>query len=430
VHHWPDVLPGGDAAIFTLFGGGQASGASAAHIGLVDLASGEWRILIENGAFARYSPSGHIVFARDDQLVAVEFDAEERRVEGEEMRIVGGVLTSTAQAVQAAASFALAERDLVYVAGPPLTAASSPARVGRDGSVSWLENRHAAAGASAETPVLSPSGDRLVAEVVFPPQDRRRETRVELLAADGTFLAPLATHLPPDIDVSGIAWISDDEIAYAHRRPGVWELTVESVTGSHPSRTVWRSDGRATSLDAVSPDGRFLLISKRRGNNSDLLLLDLHADSPPSPFRETPDNERLASFSPDGSLVAYRRNNVASGDPPQVFVGRFDEAGGDIRVSDANGHSPVWDPTDNRVYYLERNDWQTRVFAVTIVDDGRLRAVERELVLELPYRVDNRFAVLGDDEFLMSLQVYNREFLIDRITLIRNWPAMLAASRE
>lgn len=159
------------------------------------------------------------------------------------------------------------------------------------------------------------------------------------------------------------------------------------------------------------------------------MLLDLRAESPPSPFRETRDNERLASFSPDGRLVAYQRNNVASGEPPQVFVGRFDEAGADIQVSESNGHGPVWGPTSNRLYYLERNDWQTRVIAVTVVDDGQLRVAERKLVFELPYRVDNRFAALGDDRFLMSLEVYNREFLVDEITLIRNWPAMVRTSR-
>jgi serine/threonine-protein kinase len=74
-HRWPDALPGGRAILFTIWTDGTFDNA---RIGLVSLETGETRVLLEGGSFARYAPSGHIVFARQGALLAGLYPFEER----------------------------------------------------------------------------------------------------------------------------------------------------------------------------------------------------------------------------------------------------------------------------------------------------------------------------------------------------------------
>ena len=68
-HRWPQVLPGGKAALFTI---GIASGTSfdEGRIGVVSLETGKTRVLSERGFYARYVPTGHLLYVRGDTLLA------------------------------------------------------------------------------------------------------------------------------------------------------------------------------------------------------------------------------------------------------------------------------------------------------------------------------------------------------------------------
>ena len=66
-HWWPEVLPGGGQLLYT-------SCCGRTRVMAVDLATGEQSLLLENGFFARYAPTGHIVFAQGDSLLAAPFD--------------------------------------------------------------------------------------------------------------------------------------------------------------------------------------------------------------------------------------------------------------------------------------------------------------------------------------------------------------------
>src|SRR3990172_2681761 len=77
--------------------------------------SGGYRVVLEGGASARYSPTGHLVYARSGSLHAVSFDLENLEVTGRPVQVLGGVMTS---AVGGAAEFDLAENgSLLYAPG-------------------------------------------------------------------------------------------------------------------------------------------------------------------------------------------------------------------------------------------------------------------------------------------------------------------------
>lgn len=91
-HRWPELLPGGKAIVFTT---GMASHDSfdEAQIVALLLPSGERRVLIEGGMYARYAASGHLVYARDDALFAVSFDPLRVEVRGAPARVLEDVIT-------------------------------------------------------------------------------------------------------------------------------------------------------------------------------------------------------------------------------------------------------------------------------------------------------------------------------------------------
>ena len=77
-HRWPQALPGGNAVLATVWRGRAADPQMAGDL----LTQKRWVVLAEQGTFARYVPTGHLVFGRGNSLVAVPFDADNLRTAG------------------------------------------------------------------------------------------------------------------------------------------------------------------------------------------------------------------------------------------------------------------------------------------------------------------------------------------------------------
>ena len=116
-HAWPEVLPGGRAALFTSLVGEFVE---TAQIALVDLETGEHEVLIPGGSFPRYSPTGHIVYGDAGTLWAIGFDADRLEVTGARpVPVLDGVLTG-----RSGINFDFSRNGtLVYVQGPDMTQA-------------------------------------------------------------------------------------------------------------------------------------------------------------------------------------------------------------------------------------------------------------------------------------------------------------------
>ncbi len=75
--HGPQMLPDGETVLFTLRTGGAWDDA---QIVTQSIETGERRVLIEGGSDARYVPTGHLVYALGETLLAVPFDLERLEV--------------------------------------------------------------------------------------------------------------------------------------------------------------------------------------------------------------------------------------------------------------------------------------------------------------------------------------------------------------
>ena len=79
-HLWPEILPGGQAVLFTITA--TTGGLDQAQVAVLDLRTGTQTVLIRGGSDARYVSSGHLVYAAAGTLRAVAFDLARLAVVG------------------------------------------------------------------------------------------------------------------------------------------------------------------------------------------------------------------------------------------------------------------------------------------------------------------------------------------------------------
>ena len=78
---WPQVLPGGQAVLFT--SSTHGFNYDDAEIVVYSVATGQRKTVQRGGFYARYLPSGHVVYMRDGTLFAVPFDLKRLEVTGQ-----------------------------------------------------------------------------------------------------------------------------------------------------------------------------------------------------------------------------------------------------------------------------------------------------------------------------------------------------------
>jgi serine/threonine-protein kinase len=126
-HFWPHYLPNGEAVLFTIVPNGSIEDAQVA---VLDLKTGQHKILIRGGTDAHYVPSGHLVYAVGTTLQAIAFDLNRLEVVGTPTPVVQQV----SMTADGAADFDVArDGTLVYVPGGTQAAARTLAWVDRQG---------------------------------------------------------------------------------------------------------------------------------------------------------------------------------------------------------------------------------------------------------------------------------------------------------
>ena len=88
-HRWPDVLPGGKAFLYTVAAGGEWDNA---QIVVQDFATGQRQTVIASGTYGHYSPTGHLLYAKGNALLAVPFDLADRKITGPAVTVASGII--------------------------------------------------------------------------------------------------------------------------------------------------------------------------------------------------------------------------------------------------------------------------------------------------------------------------------------------------
>jgi serine/threonine-protein kinase len=379
----PQILPGGEAALFTIGTPGMTS-YDDALIGLVSLDTGAVEILLEGGSNPRYVPSGYIVYGRADWLMGVPFDVTRLEITGPPFQIFEGVLTSENIGY---AQFGFSrDGTLVYVPGTREAWYNRLVWVGRDGAVEPVP----LAPRIFRRLRLSPDGTKLALQL------GGGTDHLWIYELDrGTF-----TRFTFEWDNFSPVWEPDGgNLIYGTSGRGFRIFFRKSTAGGASEEELLQ---RQTSIypDSCSPDGVWLAYTQSNPDtNMDIYLLPLRGGSTPQPFLQSRFDERQAAFSPSGGWIAYTSNE--SGED-QVYVQAFSSGSGKIQISTEGGTGPAWAHNERELYY--RNGSKMMVTSVSTETSFRVGTPELLFEMEQSHFVayPSRAYDLGrDGRFLM-----------------------------
>ena len=348
-HHFPEILPGGKALLFTMLTGPGSEG----RIALLNLETREEVPLISLGSQPRYAATGHIVYGAEGTLRAVPFDLARLTVTGDPVPVLEDVLTKASGAVD----FGLAEDgSLVYVTG------AAGAAGGR--SLVWVdrEGREEAVPAPPRAyvyPRIAPDGTRVAVDI------RDQEQDIWIWDFAGEVLTRLTFGPSPDLYS---VWTPDGlRVAFSSQREGAgpFNLFWKAADGTGTVERLTDSPNDQFSY-AFSPDGEQLLFREIvPDTGQDLRVLSLDDARTVTPLVATPFDDRNAELSPDGHWLAYESN--ASGQF-EIYVRPFpDVEAGRWQVSRAGGIQPAWGPDGQELFY---RDPARRLVAVPVRGAG------------------------------------------------------------
>lgn len=325
---WPDILPDGEAVLYT------AASLTGSRVAWLDIPSGVSRPLVESAAFARYSPTGHLVFERRGRLEAAPFSTRERRVTGTSRPILRGLATS--RATLAGPRFAFSNTgSLLYVPG-----ASSDV----DEQLHWLDVR-----GRLEPVGLPPAA---IGAVDLAPDLQQLAMTVETDGGTDLWIGDLRrgalSRLPLDGPSANPTWRPDGlEIAFAYSKAGPFNLFVRPTGSEAAPRALFESPWNQFPT-SWSPDGRLLAFTEFHPmTGADVWLYDVTTRER-RPVVRTLFDESHARFSPDGRWIAYMSNEGGRWD---VFIRAATGSGPRVQVSTEGGAWPCWS-VDGRTLYF------------------------------------------------------------------------------
>src|SRR5207237_9637957 len=99
-HSWPEVLPNGKGILIAV-----GVRYAARSIGVVDMSTRKHRVIVNNAVYARYVPTGHLLYVTTDRtLMVAPFDQNTMKVTGEPTALAEGIRLAPSSTVDLAVS--------------------------------------------------------------------------------------------------------------------------------------------------------------------------------------------------------------------------------------------------------------------------------------------------------------------------------------
>ena len=421
-HLWPSILPGGTHVLFTV---SPSAGTRDDRIALLDLATGEHEVIIENGTVPRYASSGHIVYGFEGTLRAAPFDLGRLEVTGDPVPLVEGVLT---KGNVAAAAYALDDAgSLVFITGTSTNSLSeqTPVWIDADGTESPLPIPPA----MYSHPRLSPDGTRVALRQEssdgFSLWVHETGTGAELrLTRGGNASEPVWA---PDGSSLFFSWEGQAEDGQSTVR-GIYRIASD---GSGTPEPVLAADGPLDFLTptSVSPDGTALIVRRASTNNLGAIVdVSLTDESAHRTLVEATSLNGGGVLDPTGEWLAYYSEQTGD---LEVYVRPYPGPGPVVPVSIGGGIAPIWSRDGSRLIY--RTEFRGVMGAAVLRDGDQLRIGQRrELVpASANYSMDGRGQYdVGPDGRLLMMRLGGEDAdagtaddasAPNQVVLVRNW---------
>jgi eukaryotic-like serine/threonine-protein kinase len=341
-HLWPEMLPGGQAVLFTI---ATMGGPDAVQVAVLDLTTGMTKVVVPSGSHAHYVASGrdsakreqreggHLVYTAGGTLRAVPFDVARLETRGTPVT----VLPRLVRKGLGGGEFVVAsDGTLAYVDAPDFMAAAQVVvtmvwvdRQGREEPLPAPPRPYA-------QPRLSPDGTRVAVALGDEERDiwvwdLRRQSITKLTFGPGSKFFPV--------------WMPDGR-RVLFGRPGA-PLSWQPADGSGPAEELSAEPGAAMLPSGVTPDGTRVLFSL---GGRDQMMLTLDRTRRVQPLIQTPSNERNGVVSSDGRWLAYESNSSGRF---EIYVRPFPEVDtGQWLISTGGGTRPLWSPNGTELFYV------------------------------------------------------------------------------
>jgi Tol biopolymer transport system component len=402
-HRWPVALPDGRHFVYVASRLGSASEGNSLFFSSID--GKENRKLLQPALSNVAYSSRHLLYVRENTLMAQRFDPEGGKLIGEAFPIADNLFVDP---VFSRAAFSASENGvLAYQTGPAL----------RGGRFSWYDRTGKEAGTAVTEPLvvrgyrLSPDETRIAASVFDLAGgntdiwviDLKRGARSRLTFEPSDELSPVWSP-----DGSRVVFSSDRK-----GRP----LLVKSSTGTGGEEILFASDDLKTPT-SWSRDGRFLLFNRILSRTIDIWVLPFFGDRKPFPLLASQFIERNGQFSPDGRWVAYVSDESGR---LEIYVVPFPGPGGKWQISTNGGLQPRWSGDGRELFYVTQD---AQLMVVQVMAETDFRASPPNLVFPFsPQSAQPGVEVSANGKrFLGPLPL---EQTNSPITLVLNWTSEL-----
>ena len=394
MHAYPQVVQGGDAMLVMV--GLIPPDADHGRITIRNSETKERRIIADDVGRALYVPSGHIVYPRAGELLAIPFDLDTLEVTGSEVPV-----TESRMAVPGVfpRSFTFsAEGTMVYI---PLDKDTGEAR-----TLVWVDRQ------GNEEPIalpvrpyssvrISPDGTRLAVDHLDFENvwvcDLNRGSTQRLTFAAGRNYRPI--------------WANNGEhIIFLSSRLEYTAIYSKRADGVGNAKRIV-TDPLYPYPEAISPDGK-TLVFRSVAVSKPTSYVSMDGDGEPSVLLEGKFQERNVRISPDGKWMSYESAETGRF---EIYVQSFPDAGAKWQVSIEGGQQAVWNPDGSELFYWEG----VRLMAVDIEMEPIFSARDPKPLFVMPSKVS--YDVSPDGERFVVIKEGAGTAWATELIVVENW---------
>jgi eukaryotic-like serine/threonine-protein kinase len=398
---FPDILPGGKTIVFTskyknttLF--------DDAKIVVERLDTHERKNLIDGGTYARYIPTGQIVYVRSGSLYAVPFDVSNLQLTGPpSLLFKGGMMLEES----GAANYCFSTNGvLAYLPGGPAPLSNNVLDwIYLDGAVKPL----------IETPgpyfgvAVAPDAKQLALMTYAANNDiwrydLIRKTKQRLTFGGGNNSAPF--------------WSLDGKrVVYTGEKNGNQNLFWKRADGSGKEEQL--TTGLTFKVaSSWTPDGKTLAYTQATSTGADIWMLPMEGDRKPYLFLQDQFLKNAPKFSPDGHWLAYASNESGT---QEVYVVPFPKGQGKWQVSSGGGVGVHWTRDGRQLLYANPNTLELMSVSVATAPSVTLGSPKR--LFAIPANFINGAFDVANQRFAIIRQETEHNADLARIDVVVGW---------
>jgi serine/threonine protein kinase/Tol biopolymer transport system component len=355
-----------------------------------------------------YSPTGHLLFVRRGQLMALPFDATALRPTGEAMPVNASVRWFGPTGI---AAFALSGDGRTLVYQPP----SRPSRL------VWVNRT-----TRALTPIGEPAR---FGSVLLSPDETKVATEIWNDQTEGRdlYLVDLASGIPTrvtreKIDAIAGSWSRDGRLVFSRAADSPPDLFIMPIDRPSDAKPLLRKEGVQVARHWSADGQTIAFVDQSVGEQEHVGIQLISPDGHPREFRNVPDESFDPRFSPDGRWLAYA---AFESERPEIYVAPSDGRGAPRRLSRNGGVLPRWRGDGHELFFVQFDGMMVAVNpADTLPVPSLLFRLEGALPSFSDYRDSERwfdYDVTADGQRFLIRQPVPGAESVDNLRVVIDW---------